>query len=321
MILRSVYQRSLRDLVRVYRKSIRRPLFSAGFLVILVFLFLSQPSNGGNISLLDQKDAPSLVAVNQEIIVAKPPPVPEKIINDDPEVTAQGITVFDLSSHTFLFEKNGDERFLPASLTKIATALIALKYCHLQDIVEVKNLESDGSQMGLQEGEKISFENLLYGLFLNSGNDAARVLADGCFGGDSAEINRSLGFLELKNTHLAGPTGLEEENHYTSPRDLALISAQVYQSPEIQHIVSTQDKVVTSYDQKIWHSLTNLNPLLGKLQGVVGLKTGWTPKAGECMVTVFQRMNRIILIVVLQSQDREKDTQALIDWTFRSFQW
>jgi len=232
-----------------------------------------------------------------------------------PEVSAQGIYVVDLPSFTPILEKNSHTRFLPASTLKIITALVAYDVYKPSQIIEVKKTINEGQLMDLKIGEKITVENLLYGTLVHSGNDAAYVLADN-YGYEKfiKLMNEKAEKLSMKNTHFTDPTGLKENNQYSSPFDLALAARELLKNPYLAKIVSTKEIIISDVDFKYFHKLTNVNKLLGEIQGLGGLKTGYTQEAGENLVSFYKKNGHQYLIIILKSEDRFADTEKIINW-------
>ena len=242
-----------------------------------------------------------------------------------PIVSAQAALAVDLNSGVSFYEKNPDKSLLPASTTKIVTALVALDYYPLDKVLTVGKVTVEGQKMGLVTGEKIKVLDLLYGLLVYSANDAAEVLAENHPGGYEAFVsamNVKAINLSLKNTKFSNPAGLDDgDGHTTTARDLVRVSSVAMQVPEFAKIVGTKSIVVKSTDGKIVHRLTNINELLGKVVGVEGVKTGWTEGARENLVTYINRDNHKVMIAILGSQDRFGETQEIIDWIFRNYTW
>ncbi len=241
-----------------------------------------------------------------------------------PEITAEGVLVMDLDSAVVLFEKNPHQTFSPASTTKLMTALVALEYYQPDQILVVNKPIKEGRVMGLVEQERISVENLLYGALVHSANDAALTLAQNYPGGVLAfveKMNEKAQLLGLKETNFTNPIGFEDHQHYISPYDLAQLSRIALSNKEIKKMISTKFITVADVDYRIFHNLENVNTLLGKVPGVAGVKTGFTPEAGEVLTTMVKRDNHEVLIVLLKSKDRFGETEALINWVFDNFAW
>jgi len=264
-----------------------------------------------------------LFAYNRDLFQKNPSPLETKNITlpylknsfYQPEVSAQGIYVVDLPSFTPILEKNPHTRFLPASTLKIITALVAYDVYKPNQIIEVKKTINEGQLMDLKIGEKITVENLLYGTLVHSGNDAAYVLADN-YGYEKfiKLMNEKAKKLSMKNTHFTDPTGLKENNQYSSPFDLALAARELLKNPYLAKIVSTKEIIISDVDFKYFHKLTNVNKLLGEIQGLGGLKTGYTQEAGENLVSFYKKNGHQYLIIILKSEDRFADTEKIINW-------
>ncbi|MBU0569418.1 D-alanyl-D-alanine carboxypeptidase [Patescibacteria group bacterium] len=241
-----------------------------------------------------------------------------------PMFSAQAVLVEDLDSGVILYEKNSNTPFLPASTTKIITALVAMDNYPLDEIVIVGNVDVEGQKMHLVTSEQISVENLLYGLLVYSANDAAEVLAQNYPGGRDAFINAmnlKSTELELVNTFFENPTGFDGVNQKTTARDLIKTAKIAMQRPFFRKAVGTKEIVVESENGEIVHHLININKLVGEVEGVVGVKTGWTENARENLVTYIERGDKKVMMVVLGSQDRFGETEKLIEWVFANYEW
>jgi serine-type D-Ala-D-Ala carboxypeptidase (penicillin-binding protein 5/6) len=241
-----------------------------------------------------------------------------------PYLTARSVIAVDVDSKAVIFMKNPDEQLLPASTTKMVTALAAFNEYSLEDVVTITNPSHIGQIMKLQEGEQITVENLLYGILVHSGNDAAQALADYHPDGSSGfirKMNEIVNNLNIKDTYLSNPTGLESPNHYSTVHDLAIIGAEVVSHPELEKMVSIKSIVVTDVTGEINYELTSTNRLLGFVPGLKGIKTGWTEKAGECLVAYTERDGQAIITAILGSYDRFGETQKLVEWVFTNHEW
>ncbi len=244
--------------------------------------------------------------------------------NSFPILSAQGAIAVDLDSSVVLYEKAADTPLLPASTTKIMTALVVLDHFDLNETIKVQEINVEGQKMKLKKGEEISVRSLLDGLLIYSANDAAEVLANSYPGGREAfieEMNAYARILHLQNTYFTNPSGLDGEAHRSTARDLIHMSSFALKNPTFAEIIATREKTVTSTDKQISHHLTNINELLGSVDGVLGVKTGWTENARENLVTYVVRDNKKILIAVLGSQDRFGETRELINWIFDNYTW
>jgi D-alanyl-D-alanine carboxypeptidase (penicillin-binding protein 5/6) len=240
-----------------------------------------------------------------------------------PSVSAQSAIVLDATSQVILYKKNEDVRFPPASTTKIMTALVGMEYFQPSDILSVNGSTNvEGSTMKLVEGERMTFENLLFGLLLNSGNDAAETIAQNSPGGRDgfiARMNEKAGQLHLENTHFEDVTGIAFENHYTTALDLARLASAALQNGIFARIVATKAKTVSDVSGRYLHNLENINKLLGSVAGVEGVKTGYTEEAGQVLVAAATRNGHTIISVVLRSQDRFLDSTNLLEWAFANY--
>jgi len=249
------------------------------------------------------------------------------VLNSDatfPILSAQSAMAVDLKSGVTLYEKDPLRKLLPASTTKIMTALVVLDEYDLNEVVEVKKVLREGQSMGLSVGEKITVKDLLSGLLIYSANDAAEVLAFIHPMGRDHFIdlmNQKANFLGLTNTHFSNPTGLDNGSQYSTVRDLIAVSRYAMQNPVFSEIVGTKKKEITSVNGNKHYQLTNTNELLGVVDGVAGVKTGWTENARENLVTYIRKDDKEIMIAVLGSQDRFGETKELIDWIFDNFVW
>lgn len=257
-----------------------------------------------------------------------PSPLSDYPVSDGvsaPVLSAQSVVVQDAHGKTLMYQKNPDIKLLPASTTKIMTALVALDYYTLTDVLVVQSEErAIGSTMKLVKNESITVENLLYGLLVDSGNDAALALADNYEGGYEGFVkamNQKASELHLDHTLYKNPSGVESYGHTTTARDLAVLASVAVANPIINKIMQTREITVTDLSGEISHSMVNTNELLGEVDGLKGLKTGWTEHAGECLVSYVERNGNGVIIVVLNSSDRFGETIKLINWVFEHHSW
>lgn len=231
-----------------------------------------------------------------------------------PDISAQSSFVMDNTSKVVLFSKNENIRFSPASTTKIMTALVALDYYHMGDVLTVmRDSQPDWSTMGVVKGEKVTFQTLLYGMMLPSGNDAAYAIADNYPGGFSvfiAKMNEKAKLMHLVNTHYSDPAGIIDDQDYTTAHDLAILASFAITHPVLSKVVSTSNITVQDIAGRPF-ILKNLNELLGKY-GVDGIKTGYTDEAGQVLVTSTIKNGHTIIIVVMKSENRFADTEKIL---------
>ena len=297
------------------------------FLSLFSFCFISVSTfsiyNGVNSS----KSA-NIASTKMEVIASEKAHsvVKPLLINNSvfPLLTAQSVLAVDLASEEILFEKDPNQPSLPASTTKIMTALVALDYFPLDKIVKVNGLRVEGQKMGLIEGEELTVDDLLHGLLVYSANDAAETLAENFPGGREffvTSMNLKAKRLGLNDTIFTNPSGLDDIDQQTSAADLIKISVVAMENPIFSKIVSTKEKIVISTDGRIEHKLVNINKLLGSVEGVLGVKTGWTENARENLVTYVKRDDKELMIALLGSQDRFGETENLINWILTSYEW
>ena len=234
-------------------------------------------------------------------------------------VSARRAYVLDAVSGRALFARNADERSLIASTTKIMTALIVCEQCNVLDRMRIPKeaVGIEGSSMYLKEGEVLTLQELLYGLMLSSGNDAAVALAIYCGGtveGFAELMNDKARILDLSGTHFENPNGLDSPGHYSTARDLAVLAAYAMKNPVFYKTVSAKNvKVGERY-------LTNHNKLLWRLEGADGVKTGFTKAAGRILVSSATRQGRRIIGVTIDAPDDWNDHCQLLNDGFSRYQ-
>lgn len=239
-------------------------------------------------------------------------------------VSAKAAVVIEQKSGRVLYNHNADWELPMASTTKIMTALVALKYGNLDDIVEVSEAASmvEGSSMYLEKGEKITLENLVYGLMLVSGNDAAVAIAESV--GGSVErfvemMNETAADLGLEHTHFDNANGLPSDTHYTTALELAEITKYAMEMPKFCEIVGTKSKSVPWEGREYNRELTNHNKLLTMLDGCVGVKTGYTQAAGRCLVSAVTRDDMTLICVTLSDPNDWADHTNLQNAMFDKY--
>ena len=181
-----------------------------------------------------------------------------------------------------------------------------------------------GQTIELERGEQMSLKNMLYGLLVHSGNDAALALADNFplgYPAFVAAMNAKAKALHLDHTVFKNPSGVEQYGHVTTARDLAILSGVAMENSLIREIVSTRSITITDVSGEISHNLVTTNELLGILPGLKGLKTGWTENAGECLISYVERDGHPIIVVVLGSLDRFGNTATLVNWAYAHHRW
>lgn len=250
------------------------------------------------------KSAPTAYQINDYPYLTKLPAL---------SITAKSAIILDDRTQTVVYSRNANLRFSMASTTKMMTAIVGLEHFNLSDILTIYNPNIEGAKVGFFYGEQLTFENLLYGMLLPSGNDAAYAIADNYLGGREAfieKMNEKAKELHLTNTHYADPAGLTDNEDYTTVVDLAHLGSYLIHNPILAKIVNTKAKIISTTGGRLIE-LRNLNELLGK-DGVTGLKTGFTEGAGGVLVTSKVANGRTFIIVVMKSDDRFADTRALL---------
>lgn len=246
-------------------------------------------------------------------------------MNDEPKINSRTAVVINKDSKAILYGKNENEKVKMASTTKIMTAMCVIQNTNLDNIVEIsrKAASTGGSRLKLKAGDKISVKDLLYGLMLRSGNDAAVALAE-YVGGNIEQfakiMNENAKSLSLNNTHFVTPHGLDNEEHYTTAYELAILTDYALNNQVFSKIVNTKSTTINVNGQG--RQINNTNELLGTLDGVYGVKTGFTNGAGRCLVTSVKRGDLDLICVVLGAdtkKDRTRDSVKLIEYTYRNY--
>ena len=237
-----------------------------------------------------------------------------------PDNAAKAAVLIHGDTGTLLFEKNAEERMLIASTTKIMTAFVVLENCAPEDEVEIKSeyCGIEGSSMYLSAGTTRKVEDLLYGLMLASGNDAAVALAHhagGSIEGFAELMNEKARELGLENSHFVNPHGLDAEEHYSSAKDLAVITSAAMKNDKFREIASTRSITLEGL------TYVNHNKLLWNYDGTVGGKTGYTMAAGRSLVSCAERDGLLLICVTLSDPNDWNDHMALFDWGFDSYRY
>ena len=229
-------------------------------------------------------------------------------------ISAESAILMDADTGEVLYEKNADRRMLIASTTKILTALVALEQGGLRkEITVTADHMVEGSSMYLAVGETVTAEELLYGLLLCSGNDAALALADVCCGSVEtfvAQMNRKAQEIGMVNSSFANPNGLDAEEHYSTARDMAYLAAAAAEDPTFVRLCSTIQVSAAN------RTMSNHNRLLREVEGCIGMKTGYTMAAGRTLVTCAVRDGRTLVAVTLNDGDDWADHKALYAYGF-----
>ena len=236
-----------------------------------------------------------------------------------PEISAASAVVMEAGSGRILYEKDAESQRLIASVTKLLTALTALETGHSpQEVVEIQPSDTgiEGSSIYLRAGERLRLETLLYGMLLQSGNDAATAVARYCAGSVEAfagEMNALAGELGMADSHFTNPSGLNEAEHYSTALDLARLARACLNNETLAQIAATRSITLEG------RTFVNHNKLLWRYPGCVGLKTGYTEKAGRTLVSAASRDGMTLIAVTLDAPNDWADHTALLDWGFDTF--
>ncbi len=238
-------------------------------------------------------------------------------------VSAKSAVLINADNGEIIFSKNCDTKLPMASTTKIMTALLLCEYGNLEKEITVtaEMLKVEGSSMGLLAGDKVTLHDLLYGLMLSSGNDAANVVAytlGGSLEGFVKMMNEKACELELTSTHFETPSGLDGDSHYTTAYELALLTQYAMQNKEFKKAVSCGTATLNYGNPPYKRTVTNHNKLLKKYDGAIGVKTGFTKKSGRCLVSAAERDGKFLIAVTLNAPNDWQDHQKMLDYGFSS---
>ena len=241
-----------------------------------------------------------------------------------PTLSAQSAILLEAENGTVVYEKNAHTRLPMASTTKIMTALVALELAAPDTVIitDSRAVGTEGSSIYLCEGEKLTLEELLYALMLESANDAAVAIAIGVCGSEEAFVdamNQKATSLGLSNTHFANPHGLDAKDHYTTAYELAVIARAALQNSFFKTIASTRKTTIPHQNTDGVRLLVNHNKMLRLYDGCIGLKTGYTQKSGRCLVSAAERDGIMMIAVTLDSPDDWNDHTKLLDFGFSNY--
>src|SRR5690625_2575754 len=241
--------------------------------------------------------------------------------SEGPSPSTDHYILMEETTDRVLLEENAHERVPVASITKLMTAAVALQYGNLDDriVVSEEALQTSGSSIYLEVGEELTLEDLLYGLMLRSGNDAAKVIAEHIGGSEEGFVylmNETAAFLGMNNSHFMNPHGLDEENHYSSAYDIAILMQYAMQNEQFQTISETE-----SYhsDQRTYPWKNKNKLLTEKFSYTTGGKTGFTEQAGRTLVTTAEKDDKKLIAVTLNASDDWNDHISLYNWGFDTF--
>jgi len=254
----------------------------------------------------------------QPLLIAEASPAP-------PQVSAEAAALIDVQSGRILYSKNGQKKMRIASLTKTMTAIVAIESGRLQDVVTVppEAVGVEGSSIYLKRNERLTLEELLYGLMLRSGNDAAVAIAvhvGGSVPGFVHLMNEKAALIGMTDTQFTNPHGLDDSNmHYSTAEDMARLSAYALRNPVFRQIVATKVKEI-SWEGEEWNRrLLNKNKLLHLYKGADGVKTGYTKLAKRCLAASATRDGRQLATITLNAPNDWNDAAKLLDWGFQHY--
>ncbi len=242
---------------------------------------------------------------------------------EEPEVSAQSAVLISADDGTVLYEKDAHQQRAMASTTKIMTALLVLEEAERSGdpVIEITEemVRVEGSSMGLMPGDRLTLTNLTAGMLLASGNDAANAAAlhlAGSQEGFAEQMNARAQEIGMVDSHFVTPSGLDEEEHYSTAYDMALLAREALGNPEFARIAGSSTLQADFLEPEKKVSYTNHNKLLRIYEGCVGVKTGFTKKAGRCLVSAAQREGTTLIAVTLNAPDDWTDHTALLDYGF-----
>ena len=246
-------------------------------------------------------------------------------VSDTPSVSAHSAALIDIDSKSLLFSKNHEDRMGMASTTKIMTALVAAENYDLTRTVRVapEAVGVEGSSIYLYEGETLTMEELLYALLLQSANDAAAAIAIAVAGSIDRfadMMNERAQQMGLENTCFTNPHGLNDDSHYTTAYDLAIIAAHALSNETVRRIASTYKQNIPIDSDCNPRTLVNHNKLLRLYDGAIGVKTGFTKKTGRCLVSAAERDGLTLIAVTLNAADDWNDHTKMLDYGFENYE-
>ncbi len=236
-------------------------------------------------------------------------------------VSAESAVLMCANNGEILFSRNADRQLSMASTTKIMTSLIALEYAMPEtEVVVTKEMVSvEGTSMGLMPGDSVSLKELVYGMLLQSGNDAANTVAYIIGGGPDGFaklMNERAREIGMENTNFVTASGLDDENHYSTAYDMALLASECINNPEFAEICRQKTAKLTYGNPPYARTLTNHNKLLWKYPDSIGIKTGFTKKSGRCLVSAAERNGVTLIAVTLNAPDDWNDHISMFEYGF-----
>ena len=238
---------------------------------------------------------------------------------DIPAISARSAVVINAETKEILYEKNAYDKRSMASTTKIMTSILALESGRLSDVVTAQNVNSEGTSIGLSNGYKLTVEALVWGMMLESGNDAAELVAE--YFANSEEnfavlMNNKAAEIGMCNTNFVTASGLDSEGHCSTAYDMALLGAYAVNNPSFREICSTKTKRVEFIEPACVRVFSNHNRLISMCEGVFGIKTGFTKKSGRCLVSACERDDVVLVAVTLNAGDDWNDHIKLFEYGY-----
>ena len=244
---------------------------------------------------------------------------------EEPEVTADAAILIDAQTGRVLWSKHGEERHYPASMTKMMTCLLGMNSLTPDSLVKISPLaaQTEDTPLQIAAGDTMRFEEILRGMMMASDNGAAVAIAeaaDGSVPDFVARMNEKAAELGMTGTHFANPNGLTDEDHYSTPHDMARLAQYAMRNPVFRDIVRQQQRTIR-WEEPAGKQLLveNTNELLGRYEGITGIKTGWTKAAGGCLAASAERGDVRLIAVVMHAaseEDRFKDMRRILDYGF-----
>lgn len=326
------------NLQHFYHEIAALPKLQLVGLVTAILFFILLPAQTYYDTILVKAYDPLILPLPSPLPSPMPFPIRQNTKNSiEPAVQAKAVAVFDTQTNAFIWEREANTPLPPASLIKLLTAVVALEHCSPEKIVKTAittPLKSDESHMGLAEGELISVENLLYGLLLPSGNDAAQTLAVHCTNNEKPFVllmNEKADSIGMTQTTVTNATGQDEEGNISTAKDLTLLAQHALKNELIAKVVSTPFKQVKNSTGSATHNLVNTNVLLRQdspysrfvpNKTVTGVKTGTTDNAKQNFVVLFTLpKGQKIFVVVLGSDNRFLEVALVREWVVKHFAW
>lgn len=240
---------------------------------------------------------------------------------DEPSLSAQNAILINAQTKEIIFEKNAYDRHSMASTTKIMTSLLAIESGRMSEVVTAENMATEGTSIGLKNGYRLTLETLVWGMLLESGNDAAIMTANYLAGSEEAFsvlMNEKAKSVGMTDTNFVTASGLDDEIHYSTAYDMAVLGAYAICNPVFSEMCSTKIKTVRFIEPDISVTFTNHNKLLAMCEGTFGIKTGFTKKSGRCLVSACKRDGVTLVAVTLNAGDDWNDHIKLYNYGFEN---